>query len=239
MCGSSMTISGFWSSFRNPALLPLYQKQSLGISLESLYGIPELSVSTAALIIPSGNSALGIRYSQYGIAGFRRSVISAAGGIRVWETLNAGISVFLLADRSGESGRSYLVPAFEPALMISLAGGITAGLTIFNPFPQLSGYNSYPSVVRLAAGYQPVEHLILAIKIEESSHANLSMALGFEYYISNRVPLRAGYMTHPGGFSLGSGFISEGFTADIAFVTHPVMGITPSISIVWNLRHKR
>ncbi len=80
---------GFWASFCNQALLAENNSFSFGINYDNRFNISEMDTRTARLIIPSGRASLGVIYSNFGYADFRRDMTGVACGLKLSERLSA------------------------------------------------------------------------------------------------------------------------------------------------------
>ncbi len=235
MSGSSIVSTGFWSSFNNPASIAFCRSAEAGFSLESRFGIPELTTRTAAITIPAKGSAAGARIMQYGFGGFASTTISLSAGVKIWETLYAGTAIYLVTERSTKEGVSRVVPVAETGLIVDLPGGPRIGISLFNPVHNFPAENVWPYSIKAGAGHSFTEEFFIAAMAEKREGMDLIIGLGIEYRIEERVPLRIGYCTYPAGFSAGAGYTWRRITTDFSFSSHPLLGITPSLSVVWTI----
>ena len=64
----------------------------------------------------------------------------------------------------------------------------------------------------------------------------LNVKTGFEYEAVNNFWIRAGFGTANSSFSFGVGVLAKPAIIDVAFSTHERLGITSSISIIFNIK---
>jgi len=126
--------TGFWSSFQNPALLPitnLYQQE----------------LTTKAGLI-SGNLERGLQERSYPpellrwayLFIFRISVLpegnsGLACGLRLSENISAGIQVDYFHDKAAGEYKNIHSVACEAGLLFTPKENITVGVHVFNPLP--------------------------------------------------------------------------------------------------------
>ncbi len=227
---------GFWSSFRNQALLPSFPGISAGISYESRFNIGELSTRTAAIIIPAGRSSLGVLYSHFGFPHFRRETCAVACGLKLSDIISAGIQIdYFLEKTSGEYSNTHAL-TFEGGLVIIPAENITVGIQIFNPLPNSLRKTFLPSAIRTGAGIKLNKNLFAGVEAELSSETRLLLRAGFEYEVATKFLLRGGFCSENSSFTFGSGYHFRSVDIDMGFVTHERLGITTNVSMVFRLK---
>lgn len=221
---------GLWPSFHNQASLAYCRQPAFSFSFENRFGISELSVKSACLVIPAGNGTAGLFYSRLGFTGYRRETVGLASGLKLAPGLSAGVQIDLFAEHQQGEYKDYLQVSCEAGLIYELPAGIRAGIHIFNPVPNSLRSVSLPSAIRAGAGIIISESLFAGLETEMISGKNPSIRAGFEYTAGKKAVLRCGYSTAGPSFTFGFGWITGPVSFDIAFSTHPRLGITPCLS---------
>ena len=225
----------FWSSFNNQAGLALNNKLAAGINYENRFGLKELGTKSAGIIIPAGGSSLGLIYSNYGYNDLQKHFAGAACRLKLSKKITAGIQIDYISERtSGE----YLNNSFltcEAGIQIEPTSYTRLGFHIFNPVPNSLRKNYMPSEIRIGAGYKINPVVFIGIELEKSTGSNLVLKTGFEYEPVNKLVLRGGFRSNTGSLSFGIGYKTKIFITDFAFVTHEILGVTPSVSVILNL----
>jgi len=230
---------GFWPSFRNQALLASFRSFSAAVNYESRFNIGELSTRTAATIIPAGRSSLGIIYSNFGFPHFKRETMAVASGLRLSDNLSAGIQIdYFLEKSSGEYSNIHML-TFEGGLIFLPVENITIGIHIFNPVPNALRKNFLPSAIRTGAGINLNKNLFAGVEAELSSETKLLLRAGFEYEVAANFMLRGGFCSENSSFTFGSGYRFRSVDLDLGFATHEVLGITTSVSMIFNIRERK
>jgi len=197
---------GFWSSFRNQALLASFRSFSAAVSYESRFNIGELSTRTAATIIPAGRSSLGIIYSHFGFPHFRRETMAVASGLKLSDNIAAGIQIdYFLEKSSGEYSNTHAL-TFEAGLIFLPVENITVGIHLFNPVPNSLRKTSLPSAIRTGAGIKLNKDLFAGVEAELSSESRLLLRTGLEYKVAANFLLRGGFCSENSSFTFGSGY---------------------------------
>ena len=225
--------NGFWSSFRNQALLAEYRSFSAGINYENRFGISELGTRTAGLIIPAGNSSLGITYSHFGYKLFHRELGGLSCGLPLSENISAGVQIDCFSEKSSSEYENRYLVTFEAGMTVSAGNNILLGIHIFNPVPGYLRKTFMPTRLCIGAGLSLNDLLFAGAEAEMSSGENLLLRMGFEYNLYRKLQLRGGFCTENTSFSFGLGYNLKFMQLDLAFVTHERLGITSSASLIF------
>ena len=228
--------SGFWSSFHNQALLPLNNTVSFGLNYQNRFNISELGTSTAGLIIPGGKASIGAFYSHFGYKDLVRHSAGLACGLKLSEKILAGIQTdFFSENTSGEYNERQSL-TFEAGLLIMPSEKIRIGFHFFNPVPNSLRRNYLPSSIRTGAGIYLSRVLFACAEAEMSTGRNLTLKTGVEYEQGNNFRLRGGFNSENNSFSFGIGYLLKFAQLDLGFATHETLGVTSSVSIIFNIK---
>jgi hypothetical protein len=226
---------GFWSSFQNQASLADNGSLSFGFNYENRFGISELGTRTAGITIPAGKSSIGAVYSHFGYAGFKRDMTGLACGLRLSDKINAGVQVdYFMEKTPGEDYNNQSV-TFETGLILMPAENTRIGIHIFNPVPNSIRKSYLPSTLRIGVGTDLNKLLFAGVEAEMSSGSNLTIRTGFEYEAAKNFWLRGGFSTENSSFSFGLGYIVKTVRIDLGFRTHEQLGVTSSVSLIFNI----
>ncbi len=227
---------GFWSSFRNPGLLPLHNSFSAGIGYENRFGIAELGTRTAGVIIPARGTSLGAVYSHFGYPDFRRQNIAIGCGLSLSDNISGGIQVHYFSEKtSGEYDNNQFI-TFDAGVEIGIGENTKIGINLFNPVPGSLRKSFLPSAITLGAGVDLSKVLFAAAEIEMSSGSGLLLRTGFEYEMLKKFRLRGGFCTENTSFTFGTGYQIRSFNIDLSFATHERLGITSCASIIFKIK---
>ena len=225
-----------WSSFHNQAGLAFNNSLSLGFNYESRFSIKELGTRTAAIIIPAGRASIGAVYSHFGYSDFRRQMVGVACGLPLSGKIAAGVQIDYFSERStGEYSNNQLL-TFEAGILVSPSENVRVGIHLFNPIPNSIRKIEMPSCLQVGAGVNLSKELFAGIEADMTTGQKLVIRTGFEYEAAERFWLRGGFSTANSSFSFGLGCHAKPALIDIAFSTHEKLGITSSISIIFNMK---
>lgn len=238
MASASVMNKGFWSSFQNQALLPLYRTAAFGFNYESRFSIKELGTRSAGLIIPLGMTSLSASYSRFGYPDFKREMITLACGLPLSDRISAGVQVDYMSERTTGEYLNNQFLTCEAGLIITVAENALFGIHIFNPVPNSLRTAELPSGLRAGIGSEMNSRFFAGAEVEMLTGMNPDFRGGFEYEAAPNFMLRGGFRSLTSSFSFGIGYMARPARMDIAFSTHERLGITSSVSIVFELTGK-
>lgn len=236
MAYTSATTAGFWSSFHNQALLGHYENLTLALNHESRFGLTELSNKTFGIIIPTGHGSLGAIYSYYGYSDFNRHTAAIAYGMMIGDHLAAGVQADLYSTRQWGNYNNFNEITFEAGLLWQPTDLLSLAFHLYNPLPTVLRANDLPVMISAGASYLFSNHFLTAIEYEAGSNGFNTLKVGCEAEVLDLFFLRGGLLTKPFGYSFGAGYQSRLFQADFSVITHENLGLTPSISLLFNIK---
>jgi hypothetical protein len=226
----------FWSLFHNQAGLAIYHSLAFGISYENRYGITELSTRSAAVTIPAGNAGISAVYSYFGYPDFRRQMAGIACGLSLSEKVSAGIQLDYFSERSSGEFYNNQILTFETGILIFATENTTLGIHLFNPIPNTIRKTDLITGMRIGAGTYLSQEFFAGIEAEMITDRKMILKTGCEYEAGKKLWLRAGFSSKNSSFSFGLGYNINPIRVDLAFATHEKLGITSSVSIIFNFR---
>ena len=84
---------------------------------------------------------------------------------------------------------------------------------------------------RLGASYRMTSTLMGTIELEKDLLHRPLLRAGMEYGWRQMLFVRTGMPTRPGCFSFGLGYAHRNYHIDMAAQMHPVLGLTPQLSL--------
>lgn len=238
--GSVCTVKpGFWSSFRNQALIPSLSSVAAGFSYEDRFNISELGKRSAAIIIPAGRTSLGFIYSHFGFSHFKRETAGIACGLRLSEKISAGIQIDYFHEKASGEYNDIRSVTFEGGLLIAASENLSLSMHLFNPVPNSVRKAVLPSTLTAGAGLKIRQDLFTAIEAELNTSSRLILRTGLEYAANENLRLRGGFCTENSSFTFGLGYLIKTIVLDISFATHEKLGITTGISVIFNISDRK
>ncbi len=234
-----ITGKGLFASAVNPALLALNSQARAGISYENRFGIKELGIKTAGASIPSGRTTLGAFLSGAGYSEFSRFSSAAGCGMKLGETLRAGIMINYHNERTSSEQLNNHYLTFEAGFLADLTEKTFFSVAVYNPVPNSLRENNLPSTIITGAGVVLSQAVFLGAEAELTTGMPLAVRTGFEYLIVNYLTLRGGFNSRNNSFSFGLGYNSGNTIIDMGFASHEKLGVTTSISLEFIIRNRK
>jgi len=232
---TSVMKDGFWSSFHNPAFLGTSSSLSFGLNYQDRFGIKELADRSLAVIVPAGNSSVGIIYSHFGYSDFKRDKTGLASGIKLSERMLAGIQIDYFSERLIGDYKNTQYLSFETGLLIHLSGNIQLGILLCNPVPNSLRKKTMPATLRVGTSVFLNRELFAGIEADISTESSLIIRTGFDYKASKQVSVRGGFISETNSFCFGLGYLMSFVQLDIGFITHEKLGTSSSVSLIFKL----
>jgi hypothetical protein len=228
--------SDFWSFFHNPAGLAFNNSLSFGFNYESRFNIKELGTRSAAITVPTGKASLGAIYSHFGYSDFKRQLAGLGCGLRVTEKVAVGVLIDYFSEKIAGEYKNLQLLTCEAGVLISPLENVKIGIQLFNPVPNSLRKIKVPTTLRAGAGIGLSSDLFAGVETEMTSGDKLVVRTGFEYEAVKKLWVRGGFSTENSSFSFGVGWQAKPAIIDVAFSTHERLGITSSISVIFNIK---
>uniref|UniRef100_UPI0032171D67 hypothetical protein n=1 Tax=uncultured Draconibacterium sp. TaxID=1573823 RepID=UPI0032171D67 len=234
-----VSISDTWSTFHNQATLASLQNFSAGVFYESRFMIDELSLAGGSLVFPNTAGTLGVSFYQFGKGTFKEQKAGFSFSKQLSEKINAGIQLDYFSQHYPENEKSAGFATFECGLTYSATNQLTLGVHAFNPvkngFELPEGKQKMPAIYRLGGHYQFSELVLICAEAQKTTGYKTVIKTGLEFSPVKNMALRFGVSGQPVKYSAGFGYSFGKITTDIAFSYHGNLGLSPSISVQFQL----
>lgn len=236
---SFISISDTWSTFHNQAGLSGLNHFSTGVFYESRFMIDELSLSAITLAIPINAGTFGFSFSQFGEGTFKENKMGLAFAKQLSQKLSLGIQLDYFTNRIPENSKTFGFATFEAGLIYSPTKKLFIGAHVFNPISNgietSAGKIKSPCIFRLGGHYIFDEMVLITIEAQKDLINPILFKTGIEFVPVQNLAFRIGVSGKPINYTAGLGYTFKKITADISFSYHGNLGITPSVSIQFNL----
>lgn len=234
-----ISVSDIWSNFHNQAGIAGIKSISAGFYYESRFMVDELSLAAGTLILPTKTGNFGIAFYQFGKGSFKENKIGLSYALPLTEKLSAGIQLDYFSQRFPENERSKGFVTFEAGAVYSPNKKLYLGAHVFNPISAgietAEGKQKIPAVFRLGGHYQFDEMVMLITEVQKETGHPFSVKSGIEFSPVRNLSLRFGVSGKLFSYTAGMGYKFGKITTDIAFGYHGNLGITPVVSIQFEL----
>lgn len=234
MGSASVALSDFWSVHNNQAGLAGFTNIAAGIYFENRYLMKELSQKSGAFVMPSRSGVFGMSYDYFGSTLYNESKIGFAFARSFGSNFSAGIQLDYLNTHLSENYGNHGAFTFEVGVQARINKNLVMGAHVFNPLNvKISSETSerIPAIIRIGAGYNFSETLLLTGEIEKNITLKTRVKSGVEYRVVKQAFIRAGITTNPMTYSFGFGIDLKKLKVDLASTMHQVLGYSPQLSI--------
>ena len=228
-----LTTSSENNYFGNPSLWCMADRVSAGLHYTEKYFIDELSGKSVSAILPIGKTSFGIGYSSFGFKLFNENTAGFGISRKLGEQLAAGVKLKYYYHHIDYEESGQKAVSFELGISYLLNQQLRVGLWYVDP---VSSDESYSPAFYTGILYSGND---FSVSARGGWLQKTDFRLGIEYEILNRLYLRAGvYSNEYKGYSFGLGYLWKNIRIDGAFVSHPILGISPHITLLFFLNTK-
>lgn len=233
---ASVALNDSWSCFNNQAGLANVSNTTVGFSIENKYQLKELAQRNAYAVVPFHSGALGLSLRYFGFSNYYDIKYGIGYGLKLSTWMSAGAQINLsqnyIADGFGISNSV----SSEFGLLITPFNHLRLGFHYSNPYGRImqqEGNISIPEILRIGGTYNLSTQTNINLEWENWKGYNCALKGGLEFPLWKEIFFRCGYSTGSDEYSFGIGYKKNKIIADIAFTRHPVLGITPQLSIAY------
>jgi hypothetical protein len=234
-----VSVSDTWSTFHNQAGLAGLESFSAGVFYESRFMVDELSHVAGSLVIPVSAGTFGFSFSQFGKGTYKEHKVGLAFAKSLTKKISAAIQLDYLSERYPENERARGFATFEAGVVYAATNELFLGAHIFNPIQggikTPEGLQKMPAAFRFGGHYQFPKMVLLIFEAEKNFENPLLFKSGIEFSPVKNMALRFGVSGKPVAYTAGIGFQTGKITTDIGFSYHGNLGLTPSVSIQFEL----
>lgn len=234
-----VSVSDTWSTFHNQAGLAEISNFSAGVFYESRFLVDELSHVAGTLAIPVKSGTFGFSFSQFGKGTYKEHKLGLAFSKKLTQKLSAAIQLDYFSERYPENESAAGFATFEAGVIYAATKELFLGVHVFNPiqkgFETAAGIQKIPASVRFGGHYKFPKMVMLIFEAEKNTENPFLFKSGLEFSPVKNLALRFGVSGKPVSYTAGIGYQTKKITTDIGFSYHGNLGLTPSVSIQFNL----
>lgn len=233
--GSALTAGNAFSTFNNPATLSHLTANSLAIYNSVPFTIKNLATAALAAGIKSNHANMGFGVVQFGYHAFNQQRFTLAAGKQLSNTLSVGVGLSALATHVAEQDAAWAFVG-ELGFLYKLNDKLTVAAYFFNPTRQKDLTYNQPTTSHVRAGlnYKVSNQLNTFFEIDKPFAFDLLYRAGILYQWHEYVIVKGGYQSWPASFCGGVNIPYKNWQFGFASQTHHILGITPSLSVLYN-----
>ncbi|MCX7862983.1 MAG: hypothetical protein N2449_08310 [Bacteroidales bacterium] len=237
---SGVTISDIWSSSHNQAALARISVPGIAIYHENRFLLNEMSLKAFSFALPTNEAGtFAIDLWHFGYTKYYEMKTGIAYGIMLGKKLSIGAKINYLHTYFAELYGKKSTMVAEIGFLLEAAENFFVGGHIYNiSRSKLAVYDDerVPTILKAGIGYRFSEKLFMTTEAEKDLLYKIIFKVGVDYMFLSNLYIRAGATTSPDRMSFGLGYQYRKIRADIAFSYHQVLGISPHVGIIYNLK---
>lgn len=222
------------SIFSNQAGMAEVESLSFSLLAEQRFLLNSIRTVSAGGVLPLKSGSLGLSLNYYGNEAYNEQRAGLAYARKLMENFSIGAGLDFLNTNIPEYGSKGVV-TFELGLMARFTKQLNMGVHVFNPMNvELIEGEQLPSILKLGLNYSPSEKVNIFGEVSKDIDFDIRTHWGVEYEVIEDLNLRAGLATQPVEVTFGAGYkLDSGLIIDIGSRYHEVLGISPSVGIVY------
>jgi len=231
---ASSCLTDVWSARNNQGSLGFVRQAEAGAFYENRFFVKELTQSGFSAAMPLKKGTFGLSYTGMGYKLYRESQVSLAYGMKLSETISAGVSFDYLNTKIADIYGQANAFTGSVGLTAKLLPQVTVSTHIYNPFrTKITNYNNekVPTIYKFGAQYIFSKKVFLVAEAEKTSLQKINIKGGIEYNPSSLVYIRVGAASYPTQAAFGVGVNYNGLKIDVSSMYHNVLGLSPQIGL--------
>lgn len=234
LAGTGVTLNGIDAIFNNQAGIASIDSFSFIVSTESRFLITDLTNIGIGVALPVGNNGVfGFSAINQGLGDFKEQKIGLSYARFLFSNFRMGVQFDVLNVSILNFG-SRTTGTFELGFMADLGKQFTISGHIFSPvlISITEEENDVNSRIRIGGTYAPSEKIKVHLEVDKWLQNPLSIRGGFEYQATSDIAIRLGMSSEPATYAIGVSYnISNNFSIDGSYGTHPTLGGLPSMTL--------
>jgi hypothetical protein len=214
----------------NPAYLPFKGRKEFGASVYNRFRMKELNTMSIYTMIPNRMIDAGFLFSTYGYDEFRLLQGQASLAKKLSSCFSIGMNLIYLNENSilEPESKSYLSAGV--GLYYRINESFEAAFTMEN---LLHTNSPFSTLYNAGILYRLLPTCNVLIETGSDFGKYFDVKAGIEYEIAGQFAVRAGFKTQPKTPSIGFAYAGTQWKTEVAFLLHPVLGVSSAISIAY------
>jgi len=239
--GATATSLGIYSLSENQAGLAFSRETMIAINYSNRYLLNELATQSLCYIMPVGKATAGLSLLYFGGKALNESCYSLAYGRQLYRWLVAGVKMnYHYLGIEAIDGHTSAITG-EIGIQVFPINGLNVGLHIKNPtksqYITLNNEELY-SGLKVGISYSEPGLYIISTQFDSDNFEQSNLILAGEYWVFKAFIIRGGVKVKRNpSWSFGTGFKHNQFQFDIGFEHHTILGLSGSISLIFNVKN--
>lgn len=229
-----------YSFIQQPASLASEKSKSIGLYADRKFMLPELSGLLIAGSLTTAVGQAGIYLNRFGFADFMESRIGISYGRSLTKSVEVGSGFYYHARKVAIYGKDG-----APGVILHSRIKLTPQLTASMGFENVVGgkyskteNEKLPRIFSFGCGFDASTQCFFGVMAVKEEDQPLNILAGIRYMIVPAVIFMIGVKSVTGECWTGAGFQKNKIGLEIITGYHPVLGISPGLSISYMIKKK-
>jgi len=222
----------------NQASLAQLKNISAGVYGERRFLLNELNNYTAAIGLPAATGNFGLKANYSGFSDYNETALGLAYGRKLGNKVDIGAQFNYHGTRITGYGNASAI-SFELGTIFHITEKLHAGVHTNNPVGGKFGkgqLEKLSSVYSFGIGYDASEKFLISTEIQKEEDQPVNVNAGIQYKFLPQLLARAGVSSATSSLWLGLGLTIKPFRLDISAGSHPQLGITPGLLLLFDFK---
>jgi hypothetical protein len=214
----------------NPACLAFREQKELGASVYNRFGMKELNTMSIYTLLPNRAIDAGVLLSTYGYEDYRLLQGRVNLAKKLSSSFSIGTNLTCVNENSILEPESKNYFSADAGLYYRINESFEAAFITEN---LLHTSNPLPVICSLGISCRLLPDCFVLIETDYDFSKSLAVKTGIEYEIDGQFSVRAGFKTRPKTPSLGFAYTGIQWKTEVAFLLHPVLGLSSAIGMAY------
>ncbi|MBT8230909.1 MAG: hypothetical protein KJO50_11660 [Bacteroidia bacterium] len=200
------------------------------------FELTELTTASLGFSFPLKNVGyMGLSFSSYGFETYSEQKLSLLYARKIFDLLSLSLNLDYNLLRINSHGHTSAL-SFGLGLTGQLSGSIYYGINIFNP-ERIEIANNTEMATAIRCGFKFIlsGQLTAFTELKKVIDEDPNMIFAMEYLAGDKIFLRLGTHTNPGGISFGIGYqLSDRLSLDSGVSYNTLLGLTPGFCLKYS-----
>lgn len=231
---SGVNFTDLHAAFSNQAGLANVRTLSVGLVGTRPFSLADVNHFGAVGVVPVGSGTFALQAQYYGMDAYSEQRLGLAYGRTLVDGLRLGAQIDVLNLSIRNYGNVLSLTA-ALGLQYELFDDLQVGAHVFSPTTvAITEQYDLPTIFQLGIAYRPSSKILLQAEAAQEVNAATSFRAGLEYQLAAALSLRLGMASNPSLFTFGIGYqLENGLSLDVAASYHQVLGLSPTIGVVY------
>lgn len=245
MAGAGITLPIVWAVNYNVATIAQINTPIISVNHNNRYMLKQLSENNMAAVFPTQKGVFGLYASRFGYTNFNENYFNIAYAKKLSNKIFVGIGVSYYIAYNAAITDKISVPLPLISVQYQHFSKLQVALSATNPINNyLSLLKKHTANYLLGVNYTISDNIIVlgSIFINSNQRAvyvtGAQMPINSKFFIRSGIAISASMFSDFERFCFGIGYKFKSIHTDMAFLNHPQLGYSPSISISYAFNYK-